>query len=260
MEFRTAEIPNLLDSKAYVHNGTKRYESPRTYLEGIIEQFLPYGEENITVEVEKPFININEDGSENVSYPRAKVELKMPQELPGIAGNVVGVVMALDKNKLVAYGGTRVFACTNLTVAADELVKEFKTEDYDMIGSKLGDYIQSSQETLAKYAAFQEGLNDRQLTKTELQGLFSDMFELSLDPKTGIPTGIVTNGFSKMFKSGSIYQVDFEREVGNNLWNVYNSLTQVITDKNNSSSNNKYLYEAPVKTKAITKFFLDRMN
>lgn len=252
------ELVEVLDSKIYVNNANKSFESPRTYLEPVLEDMLNYGvsENDIVVQVEKPVVNRNEDGTLNRSFPRIKVEAKL-HESNQVGGNIVGFITALDRNQFVAYGGSRVFACTNLCVFSDEEVYNVKG-DFQNAQNKVKEYITGSEKRLARFAQFYNEMTERTLSMEEYQKLITHL-EYFARSKKGLSKSIVSTGLDFIISPQSVYHFSIDSS-RNSLWNLYNAFTQVITDKNTNSTNPTYLVDAPNATKALTKAFMEFDN
>lgn len=257
MEITASNLTSILDSKIFVKDN-KTFESPRTYIEPVVESMLRHGvqEDMITVQTEKAVINRNDDGTENISYPRIKVECRL-HEQNTIGGNISGFIIALDRNQFISYTGSRVFACTNLCVFSDEEVFNVKG-DYQAVQNKFTTYLDNSTELLAKFTQFHNSMEERSLTEQEYNHFIKHIIYYSRSKK-GLSPSIVNQGLTNLINPQSVYHFDLDT-VNNSMWNLYNAFTQVISDKNFNSLNPTYIVDAPEATKALTNAFMEFSN
>lgn len=248
---RELTLTEVLDSKTYVKsNGGIDFKSPRFYL----EPFLEVMEKNnieYRIKTNNAVINQNnEDSSENIAYGRVLVESRIGDNIPGFS-SVIGVIYALDLQKPVIkiYSGENATACTNLTIfRADRVFTQNLFEDFSDTYRKAKTFLESKSEEIDHFRRTYKQLTDTILPTDELNRVLGFLLRSSAESKLG--TTPVVQAASRLDDPQSIY---FAQKEGTSLFNVYNAITQSIT-------NSKEFLDKPNKTVELTEMVLNSVK
>ena len=238
------QVEDLLESKAYIKSGIT-FKTPKQLLEPFLDKISKYTDKFI-IKTSGKVINANEDESINTAYGRVLLQTDFSaDELDGMYKNV-GVVYALDGMKPIikTYTGTIVSACTNMTIFNAEHV----FSDNLLSGSNrpleyLQEYLTGMEKTLDNYRKIKQNLISQVYSKEDVQETLGALLEYSIKNKS-LGTTAVVSGAKALYDNSSKYF--FEKET--TAWNVYNSITQYITEKSD-------IIDTPSKTILLSKFF-----
>lgn len=249
-EVKVLTIDDILESKTFIKNKTTSYGSPKDFLNPFLELA---NQQNVDIRVqgEKPVVNINDDGSENISYGRVLVQANYKEFSTNEVQATVGYLYSLDTARpmVKAFTGSKVFACTNLCVfGADHLY----TGDLGVAGSlesslaHMKGFLMTAGESFERNLRAVEALKAiRYETRAEIEQLYGQLVMKSIANKqVGIRNFVAAiDEFTNPESPYVIYP-----EKGTDAWNVYNGFTQYVTDKVSLDS-------APNKTNAIAELF-----
>lgn len=222
-------VEEIINSKTYVNPSNITFNSPKEYIKPFIDIT---GEDNIDVIGSDAVINKNEDGSENISYARVRIQKSYnSSELNniGIFSPVVGLIYALDISKPVmkVYAGLNAVACNNLNVFNAEHLFQV-----DIIGNittaykYVKEYQSSIEQLIEDYYQKIEIMNNKMLTKEEYSNILGGLLRRSVNDNVLGTTPIVKMTKLLEDKRSDYY---FYKEGNNNLWNIYNAATDYIS-------------------------------
>lgn len=248
-------IQELYSLKKYARQGSPAL-SNEEYFGPAIDELLKYvNESDITVKVSHPVENANEDNTINKSYARAIVQAKMPHFDVIESGLTLGMCVALDKQvpEFTTYMGYEIFACTNLCIAADEDVLRYK-DNHTVAQSTFKGYFNRFNELKENYINFNNKLQEKDLSLEELDTTVGNVLRKVITKHKNIGQSSITSAYKKILTPGTHYSL---KNKSTNLWNLYNAVTDSYSDK---FKNNTGLVERPIKTKELTKLFLNLAN
>jgi len=225
-------LEDILNSKIYVkESGAVSFKAPSEY----IGQFVEAGEKvnaDWRIKVADPVINEEVTGARNIAYPRVMVEADMGELIPDFKA-VVGMVYALDLQKPVikTYTGFNVSGCINLTIFnADNLYQQELLGDYESVYNMARKYISEKQNDVLDFKEKFNKLATTNLTEPQLNELLGRMLRQSKRTRLGVSPII---GAAKLLDdSSSNYYVRPDGKFGCTQFNVYNAVTQILTDSN----------------------------
>lgn len=243
-------IDEILKSKTFVKEGSGAiFRSPTDYLMPFVDtvnnKLSGY---KITSKVSNAVVNMNDDGSENVSFGRVNIQADGPV-IDGISMPTIGIVYGLDINKPVikVYTGTNVSACTNLCVfnPADLFQMEIMN-NLERIYSLAEEYAEDISKKYEKYQKVIKELQSQEIDMMETQMLLGGLL------MRGVVDGVLgTNGVvmgtRELMDKKSVYSI---KEGVTTKWNIYNAITQYITDKVD-------ILDKPSKTLRLSNYFID---
>jgi hypothetical protein len=240
----------VLDSKKYVREGSPAL-SVKEYLEPVIDEMLKYCDESdISIRYSHEQQNANEDNSINTSYARVLVQGKFKDFTILDSGATVGFVYALDKQipEFITYSGHEVFACTNLSIYADEDVSLVK-DNHKIAHKNIGEYINSLEKQQQKYINFHNNLQQKELSLEDLDTTIGHILRECIVKYKKVGTSAVLHAHKELLNPRSNYAI---KNNSTNLWNVYNAVTDFYSGK---FLENQGLLERPLKTKELFNIF-----
>lgn len=247
MEQKTLELNDLLDSKIYVRNNIS-YMPPREIINPFLEK-VGYSGEEINIQFQNEVINQNISGEENVAFPRFLVEVKKQMLMFGDVQyqNTYGLLVAMDQQNPVAkvYSGTEVSACTNLCIFnAEHTFTQNLMESLDNTWNAVKGFVSGEEAKIEEYRDTHLRLVANTLTQEDLNQKLGQLLRVSGSSKLG------TTPIVKAAKLVSDRTSTYYAEKESNLYNLYNAITQSITDS-------KDLLYRPDKTMALTQMLLN---
>lgn len=229
------QLNEVLESKRFINSGGVSFKTPKELIEPFLEKVDKSNfSSNFTVKVSGKVENANEDETINASYGRILIEADFSDSLSNdITGGVVGFLYGLDTQRPIVkvYRGNRVFACTNLSVFNADSVST-----YDILGNpdeayqKTQQYLETLEENFAKQLELINALQSAQFSVPQIESKLGYMLKNvvtgnSAYKKLGVNP--IIQG-TKLLFGNSPYSIV---EGKTNGWNLYNALTQVISDK-----------------------------
>jgi hypothetical protein len=142
---------------------------------------------------------------------------------------VYGMVVALDRPKplMRLYTGENVLACTNLNVFRAEHLFTYPILSQYMEGFlKLQRLRATEHERIEEYNKIFTWLNSVDLDNDEVNKLLGKLLRVA--SSKGLGTSIIVSSAKYLSTHNSPYYYDVDN--GTTLYNVYNSMTQGITD------------------------------
>lgn len=242
-------LSEVLDSRIFVkENSGSGFQSPRTYIQPFLDRVKP---DEVTVKVQDPVTNQNEDGSQNVSYPRVLVEAKVGSQIQGY-DSVIGFLYALDIQhpQVKVFTGQNAHACTNLTIFQAEHVYQMNLNgNLTFAYEKAEQYFNNKQKEIEEFLRVREELVNTFYDNESLQKELGRLLMLTTSNKNvGYPSSGVSQAAKWLQDKNSIYYVKPDEMC--NKMNLYDSLTQSITNSND------VLYK-PNKTLAVAKMLIN---
>ena len=243
------QLADVLDSRIYVkENSGGGFQSPRTYLEPFLDRVKA---DEVVVKVQDPVTNQNEDGTQNVSYPRVLVEAKVGSQIQGY-DSVIGFLYALDiQHPLVkVFTGQNAHACTNLTIFnADNVYQMNLLGNLTFAYEKAEQYFNNKQREIEEFLKVREELVNTYYDSESLQKELGRLLMLTTSNKNvGYPSSGISQAAKWLQDKNSIYHVKADEMCSK--MNLYDSLTQSITNSND------VLYK-PNKTLAVAKMLIN---
>lgn len=223
-------VKDVLESKIYVNESNNiTFGSPKDYLMPFVDTV---GEDNLIVIGSDKVVNKNEDGTENVSYARVRIEKRYDASKLDDIGDfnpVVGLIYALDISKPVikVYAGLNAVACNNLNVFnAEHLFQVDLLSNYKLAYNYAKEYKSGIEELIESYFRRISDMKNRMLTVEEYQDIVGMVLRRGVRDNSIGTTPIVKAVKLLEDKQSNYY---FHREGNNNLWNIYNASTDYIS-------------------------------
>lgn len=240
----------LEEAKAYVSNGGATFQTPEFYMKKFME-IMKVAPGQVSFEAQGKVENANEDQSINVAYARLKAEVKMDFN-NDIMEKTIGMVIALDtQNPIIkVYSGSRVFACTNLCISnADNVFSANAMQNLESGFAMLDQYRINADKEWTKSLEIWNTMQSTTMSSVEVEQKLGEMLRKVI--KGGqfkqLGTNPITRAAKYLFGSDGPYRIS---DNGTTVWNVYNAMTQSITDT-------KEIVTAPNKTLIATKLILN---
>jgi len=241
-------IDEVLSSKIYVKEGSAvSFQAPKHYLGDFVESV---NDGVWRVKVASPVVNEEASGARNIAYPRVMVEAQLGELIPHFEA-VVGMVYALDLQKPVikTYSGFNVKSCINLSIMnTDNLFQQELLGDFEKVISMARKYISEKEKDIIDFKDRFTKLQQSFLTEPQLNELLGRMLRESR--KTRLGTTPILGAAKLLDDSSTNYYVRPDGKFTCNKFNVYNAVTQVLTDGND-------IIDRPNKTIALTKLLLN---
>jgi len=244
------KLDELLNSKIYVKSNIS-FMPAKELVNNFLDS-IKYTNEDITIKTQNAVINENVEGGKNIAYPRFLVEVdKGISFLNHDESSVVGMLVAMDQLKPVIkiYSGMNAHACTNLSIFdADNVLSQDLLNDLNHIWQNVERFANEDEIKLnLHYDIYNKMLgtilNNNMVNET-LGRLLRD------SDKNHLGTSPIVNAAKLLDDKRSIYYFDKQKET--TLHNLYNSITQGITDS-------KDLLYKPNKSLAIAQMLIPQM-
>lgn len=240
-------IEDVMSSKIYVKEGSAvGFRSPREYL----GDFVKEGDGTWRVKVADPVVNEEITGARNIAYPRVMVEAQLGELIPHFEA-VVGMVYALDLQKPVikCYSGFNVRSCINLSIFnTDNMFQQELLGDYEKVISMARKYFLEKEKDVIDFKTRFTKLQESFLTEPQLNELLGRMLRES--SRTRLGTTPILGAAKLLDDNTSTYYVRPDGKFTCNKFNVYNAVTQILTNSND-------IIDKPNKTIALTKLLLN---
>jgi len=226
-------LEGLLDTKIYVKPESKLYfGSPGDYIAPFVESAKKAGVENFTVKTGQATINAETTGEKNIAYSRVCVEAQFGELVEGFRG-VVGLIYALDTKQpiLKGYTGYNVSTCINLSIFnAESVYQKELVVDSNLVYKRLNHFIENKKQDAEEFSNTIIKLREALLTETELNEMLGKILRSTSDTNTPLGTTPVINAAKLLDDSSSAYYVRPDGQFSCSKFNVYNSITQGITE------------------------------
>lgn len=244
------QLQELLDSKIYVkESAAVSFKSPKAYLSPFLDMIAPHATD-IRIEVDSPVINAEESGRQNVAYPRVNLEATIGDQMTGFY-SVMGMIFALNTSVPIAkvYSGQSVKACLNLTIFnAEDIFEQSLLNNSQEIYNRAQMFYRRKEKQIEEYGKIYKSLTEKQLNPNSLNELLGKL--LISGSKSKLGTSPVVGAAKLLTTPQSAYYTREGKDFQCNEWNVYNAVTQSITDKEDAVMK-------PNKTIEIAKVLLE---
>lgn len=233
MSIEVMTIDKVLSSKVYIKEDSGvSYGSPRQYIEPFLEKMHKVSGLEYRVAVSQRVANKDADGGViNEAFGRVLIEAKFPPALCAKDhDSVVGLVYSLDTQKptMRIYSGENAWACTNLSIFGARYIHQVELLQGVMsIYEKGLEFVDGLSQQLARFQVIYERMNDKVYVGEEINTTLGYLLRESYKNKQ-IGTNPVLSALKDLEDNKSRYAI---REDKTSQWNIYNSLTQYITDK-----------------------------
>lgn len=228
-------LPELRASKVFVkENGNISFGTANDYIDPFLEH-IQMGKANFKVEVSDAVINAESTGSRNIAYPRVHVQAEFHNGVPDELGikSVMGMIYALDLQKPIikVYTGINVSVCMNLTIfnAGESFQQEILSNNYQEVYQKAKVFADAKEKQIAEYTKIISDLKDTYLTEDGLNETMGRL--LFYGQKSRLGTSAVVQASKEMLDNSSRYYIYREDKFNCNLWNVYNAVTDVLSNR-----------------------------
>ena len=225
METRFFTQSEILNSKGYV-KGMINYPTPNIILDGLMN--IEEQRFNILLKGDYEVININDDGTENISFGRLDLQYRM--NLDEMHSYTIGLIIALDKGKPIAkvYSGMEVKTCLNLCIFGADQVNKFdistNPEGYKIF---FQDEFKRIEAKAREYKAIKRALENTHFSQEEVHKLNGALLYNILENNGIAGTNPLINAIKLQTEKHSIY---YSKD-GLNAWLFYNSLTEYLAQK-----------------------------
>ncbi len=224
-------IDGVLRSKIYVkENSPISFGSPSAYIEPFLEKLQGTGA-TFRVDVSDRVANKETTGQTNEAYGRVLVEAKMPNEYCAFDhDSVIGMVYALDTQKpsIKIYSGENAWACTNLSIFGARHIHTVELlQGTTSIYEKALEYVEGLTEQLRKFKILYERMNEKRYQGEEINTMVGYLLREGMKNKN-IGTTPILSAVGSLEDPKSKYGI---RDDSTSQWNVYNAITQYVTDK-----------------------------
>ena len=242
-------LNDLQESKIYVRNNIS-YMPPKEIINPFLDKldFDPETDQ-VSIQIQNAVINQEIGGAENIAYPRFLVELKRQLLTFGDVEyqNTFGLLIGMDQQKplVKVYTGMNVSACTNLCIFnAEHVHAQNLMEPLDNTWNAVEAFAKGEELKIDEYRKTHLELVNTVLNQEQVNERLGYLLRLAGDTRLGT-TPIVTAAKLLSSKQSLYY---FEKET--TMYNLYNSITQSITDS-------KDLLHRPDKTLGLTNLLLN---
>jgi len=226
----TIKLDELLSSKIYVkENASVNFKSPRHYLQPFLDIIGP-DVIDYRVDVTSPVMNQDEGGAMNIAYPRINVEATVGNQMTGFY-SVIGFIFALDTQIPIAkvYTGQSVRTCLNLTIFnADDVFEQNLLGNSQEIYTRALTFKNNKIRQIEEYSKIYKSMTENMLTRKSLNELLGKLLLRGGRSKLG--TSPVVGASKLLTDNKSVYYTEKSGEFECSEWNVYNSVTQSLTD------------------------------
>lgn len=233
MSIKDLALADVLSSKVFVKpNSSVSFGTPKDYLEPFVELFENKEIDSFRVKVSDPVINAEDTGARNIAYPRVMVEADLGEMIQGFRANV-GLVYALDLQKPVVkvYSGYNVSTCMNLTIFnAENIYQQDLLADSKSVYSKAGSFLENKEKELVDFKETLSKLQASFLSESQLNQLIGKMIREASKLRLG--TTPVLQATKLLDDNGSNYYVRPDGKFTCSKFNLYNAVTQNITNSN----------------------------
>jgi hypothetical protein len=225
-------VTEVIESKVYVKPGSAiSFGSPKRYL----EPFIEYAEAkavSFRVKVADPIINAEEEGRMNIAYPRVMIEANLGNLIEGFDA-IVGMMYALDLQKPVvkAYSGFNVQSCLNLTIFNnDRLIQQELLADFTKVYDGVQRFVEEKESEIENFKSTLSKLREEKLSENTFNELVGRL--LREGSRTRLGTNPVLQAVKMLDDNSSQYYIRQENKFECSKFNVYNAVTQALTNSN----------------------------
>jgi len=249
-------LGDIYSSKIYVQDGSAlSFKHPEEYispLTSLLERKDTDWENKLSIRTMGKVVNQNTDGNLNVSYPRVGLDYRYDtfkiddQEFH----HTLGFIYALDTKRPVmkVYGGIEASSCLNLCVFRAEQV--FELDLFANVGEIYEKAQKYFEDTFEKKRFSEEfaRLQESEFDDNSFRNKLGRLRESVNRNKTMFGLNLLGGAEKLMFNPTSKYYVGDDGKISTTEWNVFNSITQSISD-------DKEFITRPEKTLAAWKIY-----
>jgi hypothetical protein len=216
----------LENSKIYVKNNVS-FMHPKEIVMPWLDA-IKYSDEPLRMFYDNPTVNGNIEGTENIAYPRFMLEVsKGVSPLNKEDINVFGLIVAMDTAPVVkTYSGLNAKACMNLMIFnASHSYSQNLLQSLKPVYEITSDFLISEEAKFEEYQKIHEYL-ERDIDNREVNEILGNLLRKSYTTKLGSTP--ITQSAKLLSDRTSRYY--FDPKIGTTAENVFQSITQSITD------------------------------
>lgn len=247
------QIDQILRSKIYMkENSAISFNSPKAYIEPFLEKFGNLPGVTFSVKVSDKVANKEDNGETNEAYGRVLVEAKLPSMYSvNEHDSVVGLVYALDTQKptMKVYSGENAWACTNLSIFGARYIQSVELlQGVATIYDRAVEYLEGVDKQIERFKILHEKMNGVVYENEGIDQISGYLIREGIRNKQ-IGLLPITDAIRSLDDSKSKYAI---REGKTTQWNVYNAITEHVTQKTDIS-------DKASKTVMIGKLFVNEL-
>jgi hypothetical protein len=221
-------LKEVLNSRMYENARGTVFNSPKEILTPLIDMLTPYVDsDNYRIKNTVGSINRNDDDSANIAYDKLIVEFEL--NIGGFAAEYSNMCVVFDlSGKKALYkvaAGHTIRTCLNMCISSDNDL--FVSEDTVKINKRLLQYLDEVHNRDREYLVFKEHLENRELNTDKLH---QSLGQIVYNTESKVLRNFVIDSLGEFKNSKSNYYIEGEKT---NLWNVYNCITQQMSNKFN---------------------------
>lgn len=185
-----------------------------------------------------------------IAYPRVNVEATIGDQMTGFY-SVMGFIFALNTSTPImkVYSGQSVKACLNLTIFnAEDIFEQNLLGNSNEIYNRAQVFFQKKEKQIEEYGKIYKDLTEKHLTPQGLNDLMGKL--LLKGTQTRLGTSPVVGAAKLLLDPKTTYYTHSGADFRCSEWNVYNAVTQNITDKEDAVSK-------PNKTIELAKIIME---
>ncbi|HMT01734.1 MAG TPA: hypothetical protein PKD00_00250 [Burkholderiales bacterium] len=242
------ELAEILDSRMYENSKGVVFKSPKEILQPFLDKVSPFVDnDNYRIKYSVGSINRNIDGTSNIAYDKLITEFEL--SVNGNAGEYSNICLAYDlNNKVPIYkvaSGYTIRTCLNMCIVSDYDL--FVTDDHTKASQKLVSYINELSLKEQAYLSFKNHLENRKIDINQVEKVIGNLI-YNIENK--YLKSFVLESVDDLKNSKSNYYIENNETT---LWNVYNCITQQISNQ----FNKKYIDYPSLTTALSNKIMLN---
>lgn len=234
-------LEKVLHSNIFVkENRAFSFAPPETYIRpflDIVEKVTP----EFKVTVAEQSINLDPNSKEeNIAYAKVLIEAALPIFADAEGENHIptfGLVYSLNGTKPVikTYYGYNVKVCTNLTIfGADKVVSnDLFSTNFKTFYDKINGFVDGVEKDQIEYKKIISALKELNIDRSGIYDVLGNIREKIYRNKLVLGISHITQAERLLYSPDSRYYVGHYEETGTSLWNIYNAISQTITDDTN---------------------------
>ena len=227
---KNIKADELLSSKIFVkENSAVNFKSPEYYVRPFLDIMGEHAV-NTKVEVDRAIINAEESGKKNIAYPRMNIECRVGSEMIGFH-SVIGLIYALDTQIPIAkvYTGQSVSTCLNLCIfGAEDIYETNMLGSIQEIYNRVQQFKQDKEKQIEEYTKVYKDMTEKHLTPEGMKEILGNLLIKGSQTKLG--TSPVVGAAKLLIDPKSMYYTNEGEDFDCNEWNIYNAVTQSLTD------------------------------
>jgi len=219
------EMQLIQDSKIYQREGIT-FSHPMDIAEPF---FNAFGTSDYLIKTDKEVVNVNDDGSKNISYGRILFQKIFGDTATSELNTTVGIILSFDQQLIKLFAGANVSACTNLCVFNATWLVSTK------LGNKIQNHIDYIDDLVRGnsnlgWQKIIDDMNTKMLHRDMVHKLHSQFIleHRRTKDKAMYGESFTNNAFADLLmperKSPYCFEGNYTSE-----WNVYNALTEQLS-------------------------------